>query len=66
MCKGKNSSIDWKNISYAIEAGPLLLENKRSKIDMKKEGWKTANSIKTQAARLDFTKRQYNGIDGKR
>ena len=21
MCKGKNSTIDWKNISYAIEAG---------------------------------------------
>ena len=55
MCKGKNSNIDWKNISYAIEAGPLLLENKKSKIDMKKEGWKTDNSIKTQAARLDFT-----------
>jgi len=38
-----------------VEAGPLLIENGRIAIDMQKEGWKTDNSIKTQAARIDFT-----------
>ncbi|MGC9344203.1 MAG: phosphodiester glycosidase family protein, partial [Bacteroidales bacterium] len=39
----------------AIEAGPMLLENGKVNIDMKGEGWKHVNSIKTQAARLDYT-----------
>ena len=47
--------IKWENISYAIEAGPMLLKNGKSVIDMDSEGWKTKNSINTQAARLDFT-----------
>ncbi len=43
------------DISYAIEAGPMLLDDGKTIIDMKKEGWKTENSIRTQAARIDFT-----------
>ena len=43
------------NIDYAIEAGPMLIENGKIILDMVKEGWKTKNSIKTQAARLDYT-----------
>lgn len=45
----------WKDISYAIEAGPMLIENDKLTVNMETEGWKTSNSIKTQAARLDFT-----------
>ena len=33
----------------------MLLENGENAINMKLEGWKTGNSIATQAARLDFT-----------
>jgi len=44
-----------ENIDYAIEAGPLLINNGEIDLDMLKEGWKTENSIKTQAARLDYT-----------
>jgi hypothetical protein len=43
-----------KNIQHAIEAGPLLLEGGVTCIDMEAEGWKTQNSISTQAARLDY------------
>ncbi len=43
------------DIEHAIEAGPMLLQQGAMTIDMKKEGWKTNNSIRTQAARLDFT-----------
>lgn len=39
----------------AIEAGPMLLSHGKVSIDMEIEGFKTMNSIKTQAARLDFT-----------
>lgn len=46
---------NWDKIGHAVEAGPLLIENGRIAIDMQKEGWKTDNSIKTQAARIDFT-----------
>ncbi len=45
----------WKDISYAVEAGPMLIENDTLAVNMEIEGWKTSNSIKTQAARLDFT-----------
>ncbi len=41
-------------IEQAVEAGPLLVENGEVAIDMELEGWKTANSIRTQAARLDY------------
>lgn len=47
--------ISWGNVLHAIEAGPLLLDKGENAIDMKVEGWKTENSIATQAARLDFT-----------
>lgn len=54
MLNSPDSNIDWNNISYAIEAGPMLLENGELAVDMITEGWKTKNSIKTQAARIDF------------
>jgi len=41
-------------VRSAIEAGPMLLENGELSIDMEGEGWTTDNSIRTQAARLDF------------
>jgi len=44
-----------ENIEHAVEAGPLLLSNGKIEINMKSEGWKTRNSIITQAARLDYT-----------
>ncbi len=43
-----------ENINYAIEAGPMLIDNGKVILDMKEEGWTTQNSIKTQAARLDY------------
>ncbi len=43
-----------ENIDYAVEAGPMLIDNGKIVIDMDTEGWKTENSIKTQAARLDY------------
>jgi glycosyltransferase involved in cell wall biosynthesis len=45
----------WGEISYAIEAGPMLIDEGKQILNMEDEGWKTSNSIKTQAARLDFT-----------
>lgn len=42
-------------IRYAVEAGPLLVQNGNRELNMTAEGWTTANSIKTQAARLDYT-----------
>lgn len=44
-----------ENIDYAVEAGPLLIDENKVALNMQAEGWKTNNSIKTQAARLDFT-----------
>ena len=41
-------------VEAAVEAGPMLLENGEICIDMESEGWKTHNSIVTQAARLDY------------
>ncbi|MEA3316860.1 MAG: phosphodiester glycosidase family protein, partial [Bacteroidota bacterium] len=46
--------IGLENIKQAVEAGPLLINNSNYCLDMKIEGWKTLNSIKTQAARLDY------------
>jgi len=51
----KTNPYKWDEISYAIEAGPMLIDDGKQALDMKDEGWKTTNSIKTQAARLDFT-----------
>jgi glycosyltransferase involved in cell wall biosynthesis len=47
--------LGFENISQAVEAGPLLLNNGEESIDMEAEGWKHRNSIATQAARLDYT-----------
>lgn len=45
----------WDEISYAIKAGPMLIAEGKQTLNMEDEGWKTTNSIKTQAARLNFT-----------
>lgn len=42
-------------VCNAVEAGPLLVKAGKLCIDMETEGWKTRNSITTQAARVDFT-----------
>ncbi|HEC44054.1 MAG TPA: glycosyltransferase [Bacteroides sp.] len=44
-----------ENVEHAVEAGPMLLSNGKISINMKTEGWKSRNSIITQAARLDYT-----------
>lgn len=44
----------WNDVEYALEAGPMLVGNGKVCMDMQLEGWKTENSIRTQAARLDF------------
>jgi len=44
-----------EEVKHAVEAGPLLLEKGKCEIDMEIEGWKHINSIRTQAARLDYT-----------
>jgi len=48
-------SFNWSEIKHAVEAGPMLIKNGKAGVDMPGEGWKTINSINTQAARLDFT-----------
>ncbi len=45
----------YENVLHAVEAGPQLLDDGEITIDMIDEGWKTNNSIRTQAARLDYT-----------
>ena len=55
LLEPQSNPYNWDNISYAIEAGPMLIDEGKQALDMKDEGWKTTNSIKTQAARLDFT-----------
>jgi hypothetical protein len=45
---------DLGDVAQAVEAGPMLLSRGRRFIDMDVEGWKTDNSIATQAARLDY------------
>ena len=45
---------DLADVVQAVEAGPVLVSGGRSCIDMDAEGWKTENSIATQAARLDY------------
>jgi len=44
-----------EEVKHAVEAGPLLLEGGKCDINMELEGWKHMNSIRTQAARLDYT-----------
>jgi glycosyltransferase involved in cell wall biosynthesis len=59
---------EFRDITHAIEAGPMLLDNGSISIHMENEGWKHFNSIKTQAARLDYTDMRgpkiAAGIDG--
>ncbi len=55
LTEDDNLPVSWSQISYAIEAGPMLLENGKLAINMEVEGWQSTNSIKTQAARLDYT-----------
>ncbi len=45
----------FEKILNAVEAGPLLIDEGEFNLDMELGGWKTQNSIKTQAARLDYT-----------
>lgn len=45
---------DLVDVAQAVEAGPVLVSGGRSCLDMDAEGWKTENSIATQAARLDY------------
>ncbi|MGM0503833.1 MAG: phosphodiester glycosidase family protein [Bacteroidota bacterium] len=58
-----------ENIIHAVEAGPMLMDKGKTCLDMEIEGWKTQHSIKTQAARLDYTDMRgpkiAAGIDGK-
>jgi glycosyltransferase involved in cell wall biosynthesis len=44
-----------EDIAHAVEAGPMLINNGEIAIDMETEGWKLQHSIRTQAARLDYT-----------
>jgi hypothetical protein len=55
LLEPETNPYNWEEISYAIEAGPMLIDGGKQILNMEEEGWKTANSIKTQAARLDFT-----------
>jgi glycosyltransferase involved in cell wall biosynthesis len=55
LLEPKSNPFKWDEISYAIEAGPMLIDDGKQILNMEDEGWKTSNSIKTQAARLDFT-----------
>ncbi len=47
--------VGFESVVHAVEAGPLLLDQGEVAIDMETGGWKTAKSIQTQAARLDYT-----------
>lgn len=55
LLEPETDPFDWSKIAYAIEAGPMLIDKGKQVLDMVDEGWKTTNSIRTQAARLDFT-----------
>lgn len=46
---------EYKDVVHAVEAGPMLLNRGEECIHMEAEGWKTSHSIRTQAARLDYT-----------
>jgi glycosyltransferase involved in cell wall biosynthesis len=45
---------DLRGVAEAVEAGPLLVADGEIAIDMEREGWTLPNSIRTQAARLDY------------
>ena len=50
-----SDGLSWEELDYAIEAGPLLIDKGKGILNMEAEGWKTDFSIRTQAARLDYT-----------
>jgi hypothetical protein len=55
--EGRELALDLNTLSgvaCAVEAGPSLLADGEVCIDMDGEGWTTTNSIRTQAARLDY------------
>jgi len=55
--EGRELPLEFKALSgvaCAVEAGPMLLAEGEVCIDMEGEGWTTSNSIRTQAARLDY------------
>ena len=45
----------WDGVQDAIEAGPMLVRDSMESIEMEAGGWKRQASIRTQAARLDYT-----------
>lgn len=45
----------WDDVFNAIEAGPLLVRDGKMSIEMEQGGWTTETSIRTQAARIDYT-----------
>ena len=45
----------WAGVQDAIEAGPMLVRDSMESIEMEAGGWKRQASIRTQAARLDYT-----------
>ncbi len=45
----------YEEVLHAVEAGPLLVDDGELNLNMETEGWETRNSIRTQAARLDYT-----------
>ncbi len=45
----------WDGIAGAIEAGPMIVRDGVESIEMEAGGWTTEASIRTQAARLDYT-----------
>lgn len=47
--------LGWEPLEHAVEAGPMLVSRGQVSLDMETEGWETVNSIRAQAARLDFT-----------
>lgn len=45
----------WDGVRSAIEAGPMLVRDGAVSIEMARGGWTTRSSIRTQAARIDYT-----------
>ena len=45
----------WETVADAIEAGPKLVTDGQISIEMEQGGWTQSASIRTQAARLDYT-----------
>ncbi|MEN8201734.1 MAG: phosphodiester glycosidase family protein [Bacteroidota bacterium] len=58
LCAGEQLELflpEYEDVIHGVEAGPMLIQEGKEAIDMKLEGWLTSNSIRTQAARLDYT-----------